>query len=342
MTLHSELRQDLVSGDWILIAPGRLRYQDLGTRLKATKKRKIAPIKNCVFENPFLHVSNKVILKYAKPERVKFKNHKNNNWEILVLENKYPAVKHCDSSVKIQKKGLYATIAGIGHHDLVITRDHNANFPKLSFQEAFHVFEAFRDRYLMLLADSNIAYISIFHNWGPWAGASVYHPHYQILGIPVVPPDIGHSLRGSSVYFRRYKKCVHCFMIQEERREKKRIIAENKEAVAFAPYVSRAPFEIRIFPKRHEPYFENTFDEVLMGVTEILQKTLSLVQKNLHDPDYNFFIHTAPVKNKNYYRHYHWHIEVLPKFNIRAGFELGTGIEINIIDPDLAARILRK
>ena len=112
--------------------------------------------------------------------------------------------------------------------------------------------------------------------------------------------------------------------------------------MAFTPYVSRTPFEVRIFPKKHLPYFENTYDHDMEYVVEALQKSLRIIEKRLGDPDYNFFIHTAPVQNKENYRHYHWHIEITPIISIRGGFELGTGIEINDVDPDAAAKILKK
>jgi len=111
--------------------------------------------------------------------------------------------------------------------------------------------------------------------------------------------------------------------------------------VAFAPFISREPFELRVFPKKHLPYLENTSNEDLSWMVEALQKSLIKIEKRLKDPDYNFFIHTAPISGKNKYKNYHWHIEIQPKISISAGFELGTGIEITVIDPDEAAKILK-
>lgn len=76
-------------------------------------------------------------------------------------------------------------------------------------------------------------------------------------------------------------------------------------------------------------------------VVEALQKALLKIEKKLSDPDYNFFIHTAPLDNNGKYKHYHWHIEILPKFSTSAGVELGTGIEVTVVDPEIAAKILR-
>jgi len=137
------------------------------------------------------------------------------------------------------------------------------------------------------------------------------------MAIPVITPDINHSLRGSARYFKKNKgKCVHCTMIAFERKNKKRILYENKGAIAFAPFVSKEPFELRVFPKNHLPYFENTLDVDLDYVVDALRVVLKKVKKNLKDPDYNFFIHTSPIKDKKDYKHYHWHVEVIPKFSI--------------------------
>jgi len=329
MISNSELRQDLVSGDWIVIAPGRaLRPHDIRER----RQRYRASRRGCPFENPQANSNSKPYLIYPNKH----------DWAVQIIENKYPVLRHQNKCGSLGRNGPYSIIPGAGHHDVIITRDHDKNFPKLNKEAANLVFQAFRDRYLMLFSDDCIAYISMFHNWGPQAGASIYHPHYQMIAVPVVPPDVNHSLLGSRRYFNQYHKCVHCVMLDWERRQKKRLIYENDGAVSLAPYVSRSPFEVRIFPKKHLPYFENTYDHDLMAISDALQHTLRTIEKKLGDPDYNFFIHTAPIKNKNQYRHYHWHIEITPKFTIRAGFELSTGIEINVVDPDDAARLLRQ
>ncbi|MDD5547513.1 MAG: DUF4921 family protein [Candidatus Pacebacteria bacterium] len=329
MDKKSELRRDLVSGDWIVISESRSKRKH---QFAKKEKRIIVPRSSCPFEDPQRSGNKLPILIY--PEIGK--------WRVQVLENKYPAFKDVKGCAYIFKKGPYSVAEAVGHHDLVLTRDHNKRFDQLPLAEAELVFRAFKDRYEMHLNDPCVSYVSIFHNWGPKAGASIYHPHYQMIAIPVVPPDVEHSLDGSVRFFEKNKKCVHCVMIKEEIKEKNRIVFQNKNAVAFAPFVSKEPFELRIFPKKHIPYFEETSEAVLKDVIKALYFSLKKIAKNMKDPDLNFFIHTAPIKNKKKYHHYHWHIEVIPKTNIDAGFELSTGIEINTVDPDEAAKILKK
>ena len=339
---RSELRQDIVSGEWVLVAPDRFH---LGKFYKKIKKHKriIPPKSKDIFKNPLKSVDEHIIWGYSKdknPEEIISKSFKR-QCEILVLENKYPAVG--PNAVPItKKKCIFPIVPGLGHHDLLITKGYTENFPKLSKENAFRVFQAFRDRYLMFFGDPYIRYVSIFHNWGSMAGASVFHPHYQIIGIPVIPPDVVSSLNGSKKYFREHKKCVHCAIINWEKKQKKRIIFESKYAIAIAPFVSKSGFQVKILPKRHRSFFENTYDYELADISDVLQKVLRKVEKNLGDPDYNFYIHTPPAENKNKYKFYHWHIEVVPRLNIQAGFEYGTGMVVNVVDPDLAASILRK
>ncbi len=334
---HSEFRRDGISGDWILMVPGRAKKPgDLRTK---KEKRKIAPFRTCRFEDPFENVDEKIIIGYPRTKNGDIRT----DWDLLVLKNKYPAVVHFERKAIHRTSKFFEVIEGAGHHDLIITRDHKKDFPDLSRERAFRVLAAFRDRYLMLFQDKNIEYVSMFHNWGRGAGASIFHPHYQIMGIPIVPPHIMHTLFGADHYVRKHAQCAFCAMMAEEKKQRIRIIAENDMAIAFAPYASWSEFQVKIFPKKHSAGFENTLDAELQSVGDILQLVLKKIRKNLGDPDYNFFIHTAPMREKKKYKKsFHWHIEVLPVYNTAAGFEFDTGMQINVIDPDFAARILKK
>ncbi len=327
--MKSEFRKDIVSGDWVIISSKRGKRPD---QFKTKIKRKIVPKNNCPFEDPQKAGNGNPILIYPDKK----------NWIVQVIPNRFPAVKHQKICPIPEEKGPYAVMDANGFHDLVITRDHYKNFPHLDKAAANLLFKTFKDRYLMFNEHECLEYIFIFANWGPKAGASIFHPHYQIISLPIIPPDVSRSLSGSLRYYQDNNRCVHCAMIEYEMKEKKRIVYENEEAIAFAPFVSREPFELRVFPKKHQPFFEETEDNIMKHVVDALQQSLLKLEKHLNDPDYNFFIHTAPLIDKKMHFHYHWHIEVVPKFQVSAGVEVGTGIEITIVDPDEAAKILRK
>lgn len=325
---HSELRHDLVSGNWVLMAPGRGKRPHIIGKASRTKP---TPIKGCPFENPFANTGPLLAIYGTRK-----------HWSMVVVANKYPAVVHSGKPVAPERKnGFYEPLRGAGHHELLITRDHYKNFPKLTEREAEKLFEALQERYRVLAFEKDVAYISIFHNWGRMAGASVYHPHYQILTVPIIPADVEHTLRASEAYYKKHGRSIHDLLIRYELKKGKRIVFENDAAVALAPYVSPEPFELKIYPKRPSPCFEDASGAELAGMANALRASLKLIERKLDHPDYNFLIHTAPVKDKKKYRHYKWHIGVIPKLNIDAGFELGTGIEINTVDPNDAAKILR-
>jgi len=328
----SEIRKSILSGDWVVVAAERGRkYQKSVVK---RKKRERSPIRECPFEDPQESGNSAPILMYPR-------NAGKGEWKLQIINNKYPVLTHHGECSESFKRGPYYVKEGVGYHDLVITRDHDDDFPALSPRDTRMVFKSFREHYCALAADPCIEYVSVFHNWGPKAGASVYHPHYQIIALPIIPPGVKRSLAGAREYSKEHKGCVHCMLIKWEKREGKRIIYENDHAIVFAPYLSRESFEVRVFPKAHAPYFESTSDEILYDVALALRWVLKKIRFKLGDPDYNFFIHSSPNKERNKYSYYHWHVGVLPKMSISAGFELGTGVEVVVVDPDDAAKLLR-
>lgn len=326
----SELRQDLVSGDWVVIATGRSkRPNDFIVQKRPSFAQ---PKSTCPFEKRF---SNACMV-YAKDGKTT-----GSGWWVQAVPNKYPAFEKGTCAV-FHKKGPYVSTNGAGAHEVVITRDHARSFAVMTDQEAELVVHMYQDRFRMLQDDLCAKYISLFHNHGKLAGASIAHPHSQIIVIPVIPPDVASSLDGSERYFAREKKCVHCVMLQYDLTNKERLIYESEHFVTVAPFASRTAFEIRIFPKIHQARFEEIAPDEQRDFAHTLRISLAKLYRGLKNPDYNFFLHTAPVKNSHSYGHYHWHFEILPKTAIWAGFEIGTGIEISTIKPERAAAFLRK
>ncbi len=326
----SELRQDIVSGDWVVIATGRMIRPD---EFLKTKRHPPTQSKNeCSFEV----LSPSSLLFYSSDD-----NHRREDWWVQVVENKYPAFGKGVCEVRDQV-GPYRWKDGVGFHEVVITRDHTRPFALMSLPEVELVLRAFQERYLNLKTIPCIEYISIFQNHGVSSGASIAHPHSQITAIPVVPPDVGRSIKGSSVYFHEHNACVHCAVIEYEVNAKERIIYENEYMIVIAPFASKSAFEMRIFPKKHSARFELTVLKERFALADVLRTALGKLYHGLNNPDYNFFLHTAPVGESAEYTHYHWHFEILPKTAIWAGFEIGTGIEISVIAPEAAAKFLRE
>ena len=199
---------------------------------------------------------------------------------------------------------------------------------------------AWQDRMRFLKKQLCVDYIILFHNHGKFSGASISHPHSQIITTPVVPPDVSRSLAGARRFFEEKKQCVHCVIVAEETREQKRVIYKNDRFLVFTPFASRVNFEIRVIPLAHETHFENIAPPDQSLFVEALIKALAALHKKARNPSYNFFIHTTPPRDESGI--YHWHLEILPKTTTWAGLELGTGLEAIVVAPEEAAALLRK
>ena len=324
----NEFRKDIASDDWVIIAPGRAARPRFLEEKKSP--RKPSPRSTCPFEDLERSGNGPAILTYPDPKR----------WRMVLVPNKYPALVHAKGCSVPFRHGIYEAKTGVGKHELLITRDHEKNFPALPAEDAYQVLHMIQNRYRMAKADPCSVYGAAFWNWGPGAGASIWHPHYQILILPIVPPHVMHSLRGAKAYFERHHRCVRCDVIKMEKKEGTRVVEENEHAIAITPYASKIPFEVRILPKKHFPKFLDTPPAVMRSIALITQSVLRRVKRYVNDPDHNVFIHEAPFDHDKYAYH-HWHLEILPKVSTFAGFELSTGIEINIIAPESAASILR-
>jgi len=328
----SELRQDIVSGDWVAIATARAKRPH--AFIQSRVRQWYQPKATCPFEDPQEFGNKPPVLLYP---RVRPKH----DWWIQVIPNKFP-VFHPGVCPPEISYGPYKTMEGVGFHEVVITRDHDRTIAEFNDFETELLVRAYQERYMALQEEGCVTYISIFHNWGQAAGATIYHPHSQLIAIPVIPGDVKDSLTGSERFFKKYKQCAHCVMTKWERKEKTRVIYENEEFIAVCPFTSRTAFEIVVSPKTHSANFEIMSGESRGLFAQALRTSLLKLSKALRNPSYNFFIHTAPCKKRSDYRFYHWHVEILPKTAIWAGFEIGTGIEVNAIRPEDAASFLRK
>lgn len=319
----------MVSGEWIISAPERAKRPH--EMASGRKKRKPVPISKCPFEDFEESGNGPILLRLPESGR----------WRVSVIPNKFPALRQHDNCPVAVKHGLYEAMEGVGYHELVIPREHDKNLAHLPNGSLRECFRAITQRVKYFDQDPCVKYVSVFHAWGSTAGGSVYHPHIQMVAMPIVPPGIERSMAGSKRYFETHGKCAHCVMLKYEGEYGKRLIYENEHAVVLSPYAARQPYEIRIFPKKHYPSIENTPAETLDGVADALKIALGRIEKRLFDPDYNFFIHSAPSRDVDAQNHYHWHIEILPRLSIIAGLEWSTGVDVNIVDPDEAAKVLR-
>jgi len=334
----SELRLDLISKDWVIIATGRAKRPELfraEKRIKPTISKK-----NCPFCN--IETQETPLLIYSRGGKIQNRNDQiPGDWTTIVIPNKYPTFLPYSKINKRKEGRLYQKMNAVGFCELVITRDHKFYFSHFKLNQIKEVIEVYQKRYLELMKKKFVNYISIFHNHRFEAGASQPHPHSQIITTPLMDVDLKRALLNSKNYFKKNKKCIYCQMNNWEKRVQKRVVFENKGFLAVCPFASKSAFQVIISPKKHLSYFESISEEEKWQLAEVFQIVFKKLYKALNDPPYNFYLHTAPCDGGDYH-YYHWHWTILPKTSIPAGFELGTHMEISIITPEKAAAYLRK
>lgn len=344
----SELRMDFASKDWVVIATGRARRPE--TFKKEKRKKEKFSKKNC----PFCLIENQknALLVFSKGKKIfqrdwdmaynpsKISEKEIKKWTTIVVPNKYPAFIQ-DTKLSKYRKGSYEIMNALGYHEVIITKSHKKSLGELSIKEIKEVLDVYQERYLKLKDKKFVNYISVFHNHGREAGASIVHSHSQILTVPLIDHDLRGALLSAKRYFKKNKKCVYCEMNKWEMKEKERIVFENKSFAVICPFASKTAFETIISPKKHLAYFEKITESQKQDLAEAFKAALGKLYKALNNPPYNFYLHSAPSDNGKY-GYYHWHWTILPRTSIWAGFELGAKIEISTIEPEKAAEYLRK
>jgi len=262
-------------------------------------------------------------------------------WTIRVVPNKFPALG-IEGNLNRRAEGMFDRMNGVGAHEVIIeTPDHNATLASIPNKRVEDVLWAFRDRILDLKQDKRFKYILIFKNHGEAAGASLEHPHSQLIALPILPKQVVEELEGAKQYYIYKERCVFCDIIRQESDHGVRVVGENQDFLTLAPYAPRFPFETWILPKRHESAFENSSSSMFENLARSLKSLLAKAHNVLDNPAYNLVIHTSPVQDP-FNEHYHWHIEFMPKLTKTAGFEWGTGFYINPTPPEEAAKFLRE
>lgn len=264
-------------------------------------------------------------------------------WGVRVVPNKYPALQ-IEGDLQRSGRGIYDMSTGVGAHEVLIeTPYHHKDISDLLNSEVENIIQMWCRRALGLVKDKRFKYIMLFRNYGKAAGASLEHPHTQIIALPMVPKNVSEEIRGAHNYFEYRERCVFCDIIRQENQEKERVILENKYFVSFCPFVSRFPFEIWIISKKHNGYFCHMPLDEIPALAEILIDTVWRVKTVFANLSYNFILHSSPVNGEvGEVEYYHWHIEFMPKLMRTAGFEWGSGFYIDPTPPELAAEYLKE
>ncbi len=326
-----ELRRDPIIGRWVIIAKERgKRPSDFIIEEERTRGG-FCPL--CPGNE---HTTPPEVLAYGRDHYAP----NTPGWRLRVVPNKFPALV-IEGDLDKRGEGIYDKMNGIGAHEVIIeTPNHNEALHQMSREQIALIFMAYRERMLDLKKDIRFKYIIIFKNHGRAAGASLEHSHSQLIALPIVPQTIEEEMKGCLRYYDYRDRCVFCDIIRQERSQNIRIVVENRDFIALCPFAPRSPFEIWVMPKQHQSSYTDLSNDQLYSLTDLFGLLMRKLNKALPKVPYNYMLHTAPLRDGTM-EHYHWHIEIMPKLTMVAGFEWGTGFYINPTPPEEAARYLR-
>ena len=319
----SQLRLNLLTGRWVTIVPDRAkRTTDFAPRATQVESDPNLPCPFCPdAPNPDPSISE-------VPGA-------DGNWTMRVLANRYPAFVG-DETLAVHNMGpVHVMAEASGAHEVfVFSREHDKRIESFSDADIATMMTTLRDRLNAHAATSHIRYTQAIVNHGREAGASLAHPHGQLLGLPFVPGEILEEERA----FERFKGgCIVC-TTRDAEENSERFVLGNAHATVISPYWSSSPYEMLIMPSDHRQHLTDCSDEQLAGIGLVIRDALKRLVTTLGDVAYNLVFHTAPAHHSG---QYHWHVHLYPKLTTTAGFERGTGVMINIVAPESAAADLR-
>jgi UDPglucose--hexose-1-phosphate uridylyltransferase len=260
----------------------------------------------------------------------------NGKWQVRVVPNLYPAFSGTAPLVVSHLGPVFTQAPASGIHEVfVLSPDHRSTWADLTDAEAGLVMAALRDRMDEHSQLAGLRYSQAVVNSGREAGASIEHPHGQLLSMPFVPGEIADELAG----FSRFQgNCLLCAIGEAEDDLGHRVVHSDDRIVVVCPFWSGTPYEMLVIPRDHCPHLHRARPPDLAGVGRGIKLALSALRSRLGDVAYNVMFHSAPYRLSG---DYHWHAHLLPKVTTRGGFELGSGVLINVMAPERAAIELR-
>ncbi|MHB1710652.1 MAG: galactose-1-phosphate uridylyltransferase [Acidimicrobiales bacterium] len=319
----NQLRLDPLTGRWVVVSTDRANRPMAFSPMVTTPADTTRPCPFC----PGNEEATPPALETYGPE---------GHWLVRVVPNLYPAFEGNDPFVVTNRGPVFtqATAGGI-HEVLILSPDHDKKWSMLDDEQTNLVMVAIRDRVEEHSRVPGLRYSQAIINSGRKAGASVEHPHGQLLGMSFVPRELVEEQAG----FARFAgRCLLCTSVDAEEDFGHRVVYADKRVLVICPFWSGAPYEMMIIPRTHCPHLHHSVPDDLKAVGKALKEALDSLHELLGDVAYHVVFHSAPYRAAE---PYHWHVHVVPKLTTVAGFELGTGVLINIKNPEQAAGELK-
>jgi UDPglucose--hexose-1-phosphate uridylyltransferase len=331
-----EIRFNNVTREWVIIATERAKRPEEFAKPNTRRPLGEPYVASC----PFCPGNERM----TPPEKLRLMHDPAANdaqWQVRVVPNKFAAL---DAKAEIERQtlGIKRSVSGAGLHDVIIENPaHNKPLALLDEKEFDRVMDAYQRCYDDVTADPRVAHATLFKNHGERAGTSLEHPHSQIVGTPIMPPQVRERMETSLRFYDETGECIICSTMADELIDQSRIIQQNDDFVAFIPYAALTPFSIWIFPLRHTATFPETTDAEMQSLSRILRNTLRRIHFGLENPDLNLSVRTPP-REASGLKYFHWYLSIIPRVTRTAGFEIGSGMFINTALPEQSAEYLRK
>lgn len=305
--LKSEIRKAYFLNKFVLITPGRVKRPRDMVEQTVEKSGSFCPF--C----PKQLEKNLTIKLYGGKK----------NWKIAAIKNKFP-------SVSPDNKKAYGT-----QEVIIETPEHGKKFVELSESHIIYYLEVLADRLKEISKNKRMEYILQFKNHGSKAGASIKHEHSQVFATEILPVDVFEELKLAQSYKIEHGTCPYCDILKKELKSNRKIW-EDAYVGAFTPYAAEYHYESWIFPKRHSDNISTLNKKEIKSLAKCLKFILNKVDRL--GLAYNFFMHQVVSAEDQ-----HFYIKVQPRdVNVWAGVELGSGLIINSVSPEEAAKYLRK
>jgi UDPglucose--hexose-1-phosphate uridylyltransferase len=321
----SELRQDPVTRDWVIINPGRALRPHDGVGSDAA---------GCPFCPGHEALAPQALDSIDAPD---------GSWLVRALPNKYPVL----SSPPVENPGgaharFGRWLPGRGYHEVIVeSPEHGTTLGAMPYEQLRRVLEMYARRYRALAArDGSVRQVVLFRNQGTRAGTSLTHPHSQIVATPAVSPETRGRVNDEIAYFDERGRCGLCQVLDDERAAAERVVLETGRFATFAPYASSNPYQLQTVPLRHCPSFLEVDEGELDDLAVHLTRVVAALRACLDGPHYNLVVSSPPL-DLVHRSASHWFIEILPRVTTPAGFELGSRIVVNVKAPEQAASELR-
>jgi UDPglucose--hexose-1-phosphate uridylyltransferase len=332
----SELRQDILTGNWTVMAPER------GKKPKKLKTIKSKDLRDYPEYDPVCPFCPGNELKYEIDPVVELLND-DDKWSTRVIENKYKIFDDFNTCPvqpePFKKHGIYSYYQGCGNHFLVIEHNqHNRIMGEMEPEQVQRIFHCYLKTLKILQKNPNNLIVIMFKNQGIKAGGSQPHAHSQIVGSRVVPTWIRNALHVQEKYFDDQGHCAMCSLLNFELDYSKRIVVETEHTVVLSPYAAGTPYEMWIIPKRHLAWYGNITEQELSDFSASVLMVLRAYVKSLENPDFNYFVHSSPTPLKDI-PYYHLFVQIVPRWQNKGGFETGTKIPVNSVLPEKAIEI---